>query len=455
MPDNFFGNRARSRVDSPVVGQYSTVGDLPDASSLAVGTRAWVVNDEKWYVVKSTGWELAADSAGDATDEHAFVVYASDADGNDFSTTYDANTHTFFAVKVSSTAIATPQASDFTGLWFEIPLDFISHRENVSNPHKVSYDQVLDQNDEAMEIVSQAEAEAGTDNTPRFWTARRVAQAIVALATEELLGSTIHDLRQITEVGGEWQDALGEAAIRDWDNPTLWLSTGDPPVLPPLNETSGMRENLDRYERVGEAPPALLVVLDATTPDAVDVAIKTRMEELGYAVTYHTQTVAAPAAENYVVAVIAESVGGGLHSSWDTSNIPLVTGEAFQLFELRLLTTDTANDSESTTSITIASDGHDSVGDLADGVTSVYSSSNTYTHVAVADVPSGGVVQAEKDADTTRAVVVTYEAGTALASGTAPARRAFSGHLYRADLWTDDGKALFDSLIYWATGWDY
>jgi hypothetical protein len=392
--------------------------------------------------------------------QYVHVGYADSLDANGdpsgFSLTLDANKR-YIAFLVTAAPNAAPTSVDFAGKWIEVGRGFLAHRENFGNPHKLSYDQVLDGASVAIGVVSQAEAEAGSNTSPRFWTAQRVKQAIVALAGSAGVGGTAFDVRQLTEVNRIWGTPLGDPASRTWDNPTLFFSTSNPAVLPPLSAEAGMRNNLDRYERINEAPPALLVVADAAAPDAVDAAVKARLEELGFVVTYHTQTVAPPADGSYVLAVLAESTSSaGLHTGWDTSGIPVLTGEALNMDTLRMLDADaSANASETTAAITIAANGHAAVGDLADGSLTIYTATNSFSHVATLGLPAGAVVIAEKAADSTRATAAVYEIGSTLTTGTAPARRAYSGHLYRADIWTADAKALFDSLVYWTAGYQW
>lgn len=49
-------------------------------------------------------------------DAYVYIAYASDASGTDFTTTYSALLD-YIAIKATTTAIPSPQASDFTGLW--------------------------------------------------------------------------------------------------------------------------------------------------------------------------------------------------------------------------------------------------------------------------------------------------------------------------------------------------
>lgn len=56
-----------------------------------------------------------ADGA-DGEDAYVYIAYASDSSGTGFTTTFNANLD-YIAIKSTTTPIATPQASDFTGLW--------------------------------------------------------------------------------------------------------------------------------------------------------------------------------------------------------------------------------------------------------------------------------------------------------------------------------------------------
>ena len=52
----------------------------------------------------------------DGEDAYVYIAYASDSSGTGFTTTFNANLD-YIAIKSTTTPIATPQASDFTGLW--------------------------------------------------------------------------------------------------------------------------------------------------------------------------------------------------------------------------------------------------------------------------------------------------------------------------------------------------
>lgn len=386
------------------------------------------------------------------------VGFAEDDSGTNYSATYDAN-KTHMAVLVSNTAIETPVAGDFTGLWVPIATaEMTNHLTATDNPHAVAYDQVNDGGGGTMSLVSQAEAEAGTSNTPRWWSARRVAQAIDALAEGGGGSGSPESVRQITEVNGTWQDTTGSAISRSWDNPTLYLSTSDPAVPPPINASSGMRENFDRYSRPGVAAQVLLVVQDSASLATVDDAVSDRLIGLGCEVSYASQGDAPPAEGVYACAVVSESVGSAnLNTGWDTAAIPLLTGEALALDTLRMVDSDTNahGGTDSASQMVVAASGHIAVGDLVDGTHTIYSESNSLQDVSEVGLGAGAFTHAHRTTDTTRKVVVTYDTGSSLVTGTAPARRAFYGALIRADLWTDAGPDMFDSLLYWVAGWDY
>jgi hypothetical protein len=52
----------------------------------------------------------------DGSSAYVYIAYASDSSGTGFTTTFNANLD-YIAIKSTTTPIATPQASDFTGLW--------------------------------------------------------------------------------------------------------------------------------------------------------------------------------------------------------------------------------------------------------------------------------------------------------------------------------------------------
>ena len=55
-------------------------------------------------------------AGADGDDAYVYIAYASDANGTGFTTTFNASLN-YIAIKSTATVIASPQASDFTGLW--------------------------------------------------------------------------------------------------------------------------------------------------------------------------------------------------------------------------------------------------------------------------------------------------------------------------------------------------
>lgn len=270
-------------------------------------------------------------------------------------------------------------------------------------------------------------------------------------------GGTVHDHRYLYEENdGAWKDVLDNPQGRTWGNPTTFRTMSQPRTLAPLNATTGFRNKFDTYEAPYGKPQALLVVNDVEESTAADSAVQTQLEELGFVVTTQNASVAA-ASSGYRVAVVSESIGSNsLDTGWDTSTLPVLCMEFLAMDTLRLVDADASvTVIASGTVLRILDDTHDAVGDLVNGLVTVYSATGTYAHVTKIGLPAGGTVVAEKSDDTTEAVVVVYDSGATLTTGTAPARRAVYGHGFAANQWSADGASLFDSLVYWLAGYEY
>lgn len=113
-------------------GTDYAVGDSVDynGSSYVMHTDAAAgtvpTNTSYWQVLADKGATGAAGADGadgadgsdgaDGASSYTYVAYASDDSGTDFTTTFDANLD-YIAFKTTTSPIASPQASDFTGLW--------------------------------------------------------------------------------------------------------------------------------------------------------------------------------------------------------------------------------------------------------------------------------------------------------------------------------------------------
>jgi hypothetical protein len=268
---------------------------------------------------------------------------------------------------------------------------------------------------------------------------------------------TKHDHRFLYEKDDKvWRDVDNLAQDRTWVNPTTFRSRSQPRVLPPLNATTGLRGGVDTYEAAFSNPRAVLVVSDVDAPAAVDDALQSRLEKLGFDVTLQSDEAAAQTS-GFEVAIISESCASGtLPAGWGTTTIPVLLMELGFMDTMRLVDADTSVTLNTLgTQLNMVNGAHAAAGDLVNGLVTVYSASSEFAHADKAGLPAGGTVIAEKSDDTTEATVVVYENGATLTTGTAPARRAVYGFGEAAHNWTDDGAALFDSLIYWVGGYQY
>ena len=118
IDDNHFfdDNTARdayfvTNADELETGVFISVG----AGYQQYNGTSWV--DKTAVVTGPTGTAGTAGTDGtDGDNAYVYVAYASADDGTDFTTTFDADLD-YIAVKSTSTAIASPAAGDFSGLW--------------------------------------------------------------------------------------------------------------------------------------------------------------------------------------------------------------------------------------------------------------------------------------------------------------------------------------------------
>jgi hypothetical protein len=144
--------------------------------------------------------------------------------------------------------------------------------------------------------------------------------------------------------------------------------------------------------------------------------------------------------------IISDScVGGTVGSKYDTVPRPGIT---FENVTWRLGTPVAAG--AAITQWTVNATPQLSAG-LSGPVTVYDAAGQTQQGLAVSSLPAGAQVIATEQGTATKAVYVAYEAGSALTSGTAPARRVFlrigDGAL---DNLVTDGNALLDAALIWA-----
>lgn len=193
---------------------------------------------------------------------------------------------------------------------------------------------------------------------------------------------------------------------------------------------------------------AALVTSTAAPLPAQDALIAGRLERLGYTVVAVDDDALTPAAFSEVdVVVISSSIVPSKVPAWmGALTIPIVNTEGYAHKTLLLATGN--GEATSQTTVTITTSGHPIAGGL--------SGSQTVTSSAVAMAWAVPVVSATVVAlvpGTTRAAAFAVDAGAALTTGTAPARRVGLHFGYDTpSVSTAAGWSLFDSAVRWAAG---
>lgn len=105
-------------------GEFQESEDFRKSSSLPSGfvasTSAGSVTFAPYSDITGTNVQTVIEQVQDEIDaissSYCYIAYASDANGTGFTTTFNASLD-YIAIKTTTTPIASPQASDFTGLW--------------------------------------------------------------------------------------------------------------------------------------------------------------------------------------------------------------------------------------------------------------------------------------------------------------------------------------------------
>jgi RHS repeat-associated protein len=204
-------------------------------------------------------------------------------------------------------------------------------------------------------------------------------------------------------------------------------------------------------------PAALLVVGNPAALNGRDTWLQQRLTDAGWAVTVgDDDTVTSGSATGKQLVVISESTGqASVGTKFTAVTVPVIVSESWLYDELGMTPTGTTNQGNTAndqTQLTITSAGaaHPAGAGQPQGNRTVAT-----TAVGVGwGVPSASAtVIATVAGDATKPAIFTYEAGAAMSSGTAPAKRAGWMH-YGANGSNLNGTAaqLFDSLVQWATG---
>jgi hypothetical protein len=218
--------------------------------------------------------------------------------------------------------------------------------------------------------------------------------------------------------------------------------------------------SIAKYVQITAPPPppppppgksALLVVANAAAVGAGDVAVRARLEGLGYSVVVRSESVAASEASGKDVVVISSTVASGsVNTKFRASAVPVVTWEHALLDDMGM-TGVTGNTDfgflDGQSSLRVLVPAHPLAAGLS-GTPVVASSPQSFTWGR----PGAAAVNvAAMSGNSTRSGVFGYTTGSAMFGLSAPARRVglFLSHNGASPL-TADGAKLFDAAIRWA-----
>ncbi len=199
--------------------------------------------------------------------------------------------------------------------------------------------------------------------------------------------------------------------------------------------------------------PALFIVADAANPNAAEVNIIARLENMGFSVTtLGMNETSDAAAEGMSLVLISATVSSGTVAAnmpgLKDLPIPVINWEPALYDDLGFQATGTGE--FNTTTIEIIKADHPLAGGLPEGPVEI-----SYSEKGVSyGTPEGDpIIIAVNPNDPSQIVHFGYEKDAPMAVGNAPARRVGTFLLNNvADDMTDDGWALFDSSVVWAMG---
>lgn len=408
MPESFYGNRTRERTNASVIGQYPTFGDLPNASGLALGTRAFVVAEGKFYDVETTGWTLATIGTA-ATGDMEKAAYDPNNDG-----------------RVAAADHAT--AADTAG------------------------------------SASSAAAVAGAPAADHYYgtdgAGAKGFHPLPASGGATTGGSKLN----LYETGdGVWRHgATGLPAERDTAMITEWYSAGESQaVLPPRNLLTGMR-SIDRYEHVGPAPRVLMITADPATPVASEDAWVTAIEEMGFEVQMVTPSqYTAPNPGDYAFIFLSYNIDTGtpLPTGLATLAVPIVCNYRPWVPDLGMATalSEVTVTGNSETLMDILDGAHEAAGDVDTGTITVFSPAGDLQAITNTALPAGAERIASLNAQAAQITMAAYPANIALVNGVAAvnAKRLFAGFFTKPQRFQTESERLFRSAAYWLAGFDY
>lgn len=109
-------DQVQSILNSNFTGNWNSATNYTAGQSVNESGSFYIANVDNVNLQPSANpstWRLAAAAGASA---YVYVAYASDATGTAFTTVFDSSKN-YIAIKTTTSPIASPQASDFTGLW--------------------------------------------------------------------------------------------------------------------------------------------------------------------------------------------------------------------------------------------------------------------------------------------------------------------------------------------------
>lgn len=198
--------------------------------------------------------------------------------------------------------------------------------------------------------------------------------------------------------------------------------------------------------------PALLVA-GSTTLNSSDAAIKTRLEALSYVVTVRdgTSALSTDANGKSVVVISSTVTPTSVGTKFRTVTVPVVLWESGSFYDMGMTAKQTTNFGTATsqTQVKITNAAHSMAAGLS-GTVTVVSAASTFDW----GKPNANAASvATLVSDATKIVIFGYDRAAAMPGLAAPSRRVgIFMHDATAANFTNNGMALFDAAIKWATG---
>ncbi|MFA6475724.1 MAG: hypothetical protein WCV88_06085, partial [Patescibacteria group bacterium] len=225
------------------------VVDISDTTMAVTGTTKKAVKTE---LKGNTGATGAAGADGD--DAYVYIAYASDSSGTGFTTTFNSALD-YIAIKNTTTAIAVPQASDFTGLW--------KNYKGTTGSAGATGSAGVDGND-AYVYIAYASDSSGTDFTTTF----NASLDYIAIKTTTVAIPS----PSASDFTGLWKNYKGATGSTG--------ATGAAGVVQTIGITTA---NGVSGSSSGGADPRLTVSLGAITPSTVN-ALTLASQAVGFTI---------------------------------------------------------------------------------------------------------------------------------------------------------------------------